>query len=110
MEKWPLQAEIYGTTAHMAGDVEWAEVYDPSWQPEFTEHRIGTVVRLTGNCPRCNHPTAMDFDRLIPGIPGEIVKGDEEVVTMCCKCGHRHEGHPADDSSCGAYWATVATL
>jgi hypothetical protein len=90
-----------------AAPVYWAEVNEPSWQPQFTEQKIGALLRLTGDCPRCHHPTAMDFPAV---IPSESLKAEGEMVTMYCKSGHPHEGHPEGDFSCGAYWATVAEL
>ncbi len=87
--------------------VDWAEVNEPTWQPTFTEQKIGALVRLSGDCPRCQHPTAMDFPAV---IPGDALRAEGETVTMFCKCGHPHQGHPDGDFSCGAYWATVAEL
>ncbi len=86
----------------------WAEVTNPDWEPEFSEERVGPLLRLTGKCPRCTHLTTTDYKALTLGVErGGRVK---ESATIFCKCGYPHDGHPDGDPSCGAYWTAEVEL
>lgn len=89
-------------------EIEWAEVTDPAWAPQFERSTLGLVERFTGTCPRCGHQTSMDVARVVPGVT--TVRGEPEEFTMYCSCGHPHPHHPDGDNSCGAYWPYEAEL
>jgi hypothetical protein len=89
----------------MVDDIPWAEVTDPAWKPAFERQDSDLVVRFVGPCPRCAHETTTDFPITIPGV-GPRLRAVQ--VTMYCKCGYPHGGHPDGDNSCGAYWAYLA--
>jgi hypothetical protein len=91
----------------MPDDVPWAEVTNSGWQPNFARQTSGLVVRFVGPCPRCAHETSTDFPL---AVLGSGLRADVEQVTMYCKCGYPHTGHPDGDNSCGAYWAYLAEL
>lgn len=93
----------------MTDDVPWAECTDPQWAPIFAEERSRGFLRLSGPCPRCDHPTTTDYTAVTLGGAGGTAR-ETETVTMFCKCGHPHKGHPDNDVSCGAYWLTVTEL
>ena len=88
-------------------EIPWAEVTDSSWVPAFERAVRGLAVRFDGSCPRCTHQTSANFPRV---TLGSGLRGDEEPVTMFCKCGYPHSGHPDGDNSCGAYWTYQAEL
>ena len=88
--------------------VEWAEVTDPAWKPQFERSTFGLVARFTGACPRCDHQTSMDVPRIVPGTT--TLRGEPEEFTMYCACGYPHPQHPDGDNSCGAYWPYEAEL
>ena len=80
---------------------------DPSWAPTWERVVRGLAVRFDGSCPRCAHRTTANFPRVIPGAG---LKAGEESVTMLCRCGYPHNGHPDGDNSCGAYWTSQVEL
>jgi hypothetical protein len=89
-------------------EVGWAEVTDDNWAPQFTATQVGVIVRMSGQCPRCEHQTITDFSPVIPGRVAE--RAADQPVLLFCKCGHNHEGHPDGDNSCGAYWTIKTKL
>lgn len=89
---------------------DWAEV-DASADgvgATFTRTKVGVIVRLSGDCPRCSHPTAMEFPPA--SFPAAGVRIEPQTVTLYCKCGHPHQGHPDGDNNCGAYWTIMVRL
>lgn len=90
--------------------MEWAEIYDPSWLPSFSQTRQGLQTRFTGACPRCTHAISFDIAIAIPASRGSTTRGVPEEFTMYCTCGVAHQGHPDGDNSCGAYWPYEADL
>jgi hypothetical protein len=90
--------------------VDWAEVYDPAWQPSFDHVRRGLEIRFTGSCPRCTHDMTFDVPIAIPPSTRVTTREAREELTMYCACGHPHPGHPDGDNSCGAYWPYEADL
>lgn len=86
----------------------WAEITNDSWEPAFARAEFGLLLRFSGDCPRCGHPTMLDITRTIPSGPS--TRGDEEIITMYCRCGYPHTGHPDGDNSCGAFWTIESEL
>jgi len=105
--------DIFAQDGGLGGVVtgtEWAEVYDPSWRPSFTQNRQGLEIHFVGSCPRCTHGMTFNVTPAIPPSAGVATRGAPEEFTMYCACGHPHEGHPDGDNSCGAYWPYEADL
>lgn len=89
------------------------------------------LIRLTGQCPRCEHETPFEY-RLVtiagvdtldapkPDSPGSKALGEalrqldveldvgEADIDIWCRCGKDHPGRarPADADGCGAAWVT----
>jgi hypothetical protein len=88
----------------------WAEV-DASGDgvgSTFTRNKVGVIVRLSGNCPRCTHPTMTQFSPT--SFPSAGIRTEPQPVTLYCRCGNLHEGHPEGDNSCGAFWTMTVRL
>jgi hypothetical protein len=92
----------------MTDDMPWAEVCETDRVPHFTTSRVGVVVRLSGSCPRCRHPTTTNFTRVIPSQAG--LRAGAQPVTLYCQCGVAHPGHPDNEDGCGAYWNVVTVI
>ena len=55
---------------------------------------------LTGLCPRCHHPIALDLsDRKGAGLGGNT---EPLLVLVKCNCSEAHPGSPPGSSGCGA--------
>ena len=87
--------------------VEWAEVNDPTWHPNFERSVRGLSVRFTGSCPRCGDHMDWDVAKALPTLGTRTAA---EPFTMYCACGIPHDGHPPGDNSCGAYWLYIGEL
>lgn len=79
---------------------EWAEgvkAFTVDWSPDTRPPKF----LLTGPCPRCQHPIAVD----LTDQKGVGLVGSSGLITVIvkCNCGVAHSGAPAGPSKgCGA--------
>ncbi|MEU6979395.1 MULTISPECIES: hypothetical protein [unclassified Streptomyces] len=88
------------------------EVTDPSYADAYTaglrvsDTRDGAV--LSGSCPRCACPFDFSYTRRVFRYPRPGGRSAPAVtVPVLCVCEAPHEGRPADEEGCGAYWNVV---
>ncbi|MEU7017612.1 hypothetical protein [Streptomyces sp. NPDC046385] len=82
----------------------YADAYTAGLQ--VTDTRDGAV--LSGSCPRCACPFDFTYTRRVFRYPRPGGRYAPAVtVPVLCVCETPHEGRPADEEGCGAYWNVV---
>ncbi|MFI6264176.1 hypothetical protein [Micromonospora sp. NPDC051006] len=93
------------------GPLPYAEVTDDGyavWAAEtFTAREYGPAVLLSGDCPRCRHPSTYPVVEHVYKHVAPSPSDDPGYRTVLCACEAEHPARPAGLTGCGAYWTLL---